>query len=102
MNSELEKHVELLGFPLKDKVTGQTGVATSISFDLYGCIQVAITPLTKDGTVNNGNWFDVGRIEKTGNKRVLPLPNFHKGYVAEGKKGASPKPTMVTNVINNK
>ena len=36
--------LKLLGLKVKDKVTGFTGIITSVSFDLYGCIQVIITP----------------------------------------------------------
>ena len=32
-------HLELLGQKVEDKVTGFRGVVTTISFDLYGCIQ---------------------------------------------------------------
>ena len=88
-----EQHFELLGKQAKDKVTGFSGVITSISFDLYGCIQAVITPATnKEGSVQDGNWFDVSRIEIKNNKPVMPLPDFVAGYIAEGKKGAAPKP----------
>lgn len=86
------KHFELLGKPAKDKVTGFSGVITSVCFDLYGCIQAVITPSTnKTGEIQDGNWFDVARIEVTKNKSVMPVPDFIEGYIAEGKKGASIK-----------
>ena len=47
---DIKKHLEILGFRVTDKVTGLTGVAVSVSFDLYGCIQVIVNPgLDKDG-----------------------------------------------------
>ena len=86
------KHIDLLGLPAKDKVTGQKGIISTVSFDLYGCIQYVITPPAKEGKVMEGNWMDVRRIEITGTERVMPLPDFEKGYIAEGKKGAADKP----------
>ncbi len=88
-----EKHFEMLGKPGKDRVTGFSGIITSLSFDLYGCIQAVITPQAdkKEG-VKDGHWFDVTRIEVTGNKPVIPLPDFCQGYIAAGLKGAAEKP----------
>ena len=86
------EHFEMLGYKAKDKVTGYKGVVTSLSFDLYGCVQVAITPLSKKDTIAGGHWFDVTRIIITSKKPVMDLPNFESGYVAQGKKGAAEKP----------
>ena len=88
-----QKHFEMLGKPGKDSVTGFTGVVTSISFDLYGCIQAVLTPKAdkKDG-IKDGHWFDVTRIEITNETPVMALPDFVAGYTAEGRKGAAEKP----------
>ena len=52
------KPMELLGFRAEDRVTGFKGVVTSVSFDLYGCIQVALNPgMNKDGKLEDGHWF---------------------------------------------
>ena len=60
----LQEHVDTLGFKAKDKVTGYKGVVSSVSFDLYGCIQVVLTPpCGKDGKQEDGRWFDIQRIE---------------------------------------
>ena len=40
----VQKHFKVLGYRVKDKVTGYTGVATSVCFDLYGCVQVTVNP----------------------------------------------------------
>lgn len=88
-----EEHFEMLGKPGRDKVTGFKGIVTSLSFDLYGCIQAVITPpMDKKDGVKDGHWFDVTRIEILGNEPVIPLPDFAKGYIASGKKGAAEKP----------
>jgi len=88
-----KEHIELLGFKAKDKVTGFKGVIDSICFDLYGCVQASLKPpMGKDGEIKNGYWFDVTRLEVDRKERVVALPNFHEGYVADGKKGPADKP----------
>jgi hypothetical protein len=83
----------LLGLKVKDRVTGFSGVVSSISFDLYGCIQAVVTPEADGkGKIPDCRWFDVTRLKKTGKKPVMKLPNFDYGYVAEGKKGPAEKP----------
>lgn len=93
----MNKHFEHLGFKGKDRVTGFKGVIASVSFDLYGCVQYVITPpLDKDGTLPDGRYFDVTRVEITSKKAVMDVPDFEQGYVAEGKKGAAEKPVPHT------
>jgi len=36
------KHLEMLGKEGFDVVTGFDGVITSVSFDLYGCVQAVV------------------------------------------------------------
>jgi hypothetical protein len=75
----LDPHLDLLGRSGRDRVTGFEGVITSISFDLYGCIQVAVCPrVDKDGKLLDGKWLDVHRIEPIGieGSRSMPVPNF--------------------------
>ena len=89
-----KKHIELLGYKAKDKITGFEGVIDSICFDLYGCVQAALKPkVKKDGEVPSGNWFDVTRLEIDQKSRIVDMPNFYEGYVAAGKKGPADKPT---------
>ena len=40
----IKSHLSILGKPVKDKVTGMKGIVSSVSFDLYGCIQVIVNP----------------------------------------------------------
>jgi hypothetical protein len=64
-----------LGKKIKDRVTGATGVVTSVSFDLYGCVQaVVVPPLNEKGELLGGKWFDVSRLEIEDDARVMPLP----------------------------
>jgi len=90
---QVKKHLELLGMPCKDRVTGLTGVVTSIGFDLYGCVQAIVHPgLDEKGVLRDTLWFDIARLEITSDEPVMDRPDFEFGYIAEGKKGPSEKP----------
>ena len=92
-----ERHIDLLGYKAKDKVTGFSGTIDCVSFDLYGCIQISIRPqIDKDGKIPDGHWFDVTRLDIDTSTRIVDLPNFYEGYVAEGRKGPSEKPANRT------
>lgn len=91
----IEKHISNLGLKTVDRVTGFKGVITSVSFDLYGCIQCVVSPSVKeDGSTIDGKWFDLTRLDIFLGTRVLALPDFDKGKVAEGKKGCAEKPDI--------
>lgn len=93
----VKKHLDLLGTRVRDKVTGLQGVVTSISFDLYGCIQAVVHPgMGVDGKVMDQTWFDVSRLAVTGSNQVMERPNFEYGPQAEGKQGAAEKPPLMT------
>jgi hypothetical protein len=83
----LTKHLEILGFRVRDKVTGFVGVATSVVFDLYGCVQAAVTPpgVDKDGKTFMGHWFDTTRLVITDVRRVMPIPDYTPKTVDENK-----------------
>lgn len=82
------KALELLGKKVEDKVTGFKGIVSSISFDLYGCIQAAITPqiTEKEPEPRSGGWFDIVRLKVLSKKPVIELPDFIKAA------GPAPKP----------
>lgn len=90
----IQEHLKLLGMRVEDKVTGATGVVTSVGFDLYGCVQAVVNPgLDKDGKQKDSHWFDIARLNVIDVSPVMDRPNFEFGYVAEGKKGPAEKPT---------
>lgn len=92
MSVLVKNHLDMLGFPVKDKVTGFKGVVVSIGFDLYGCIQAVVNPgLDKEGKTMESMWFDVNRLEVTAKKRVMGVPNWDFGMQAEGQHGAALK-----------
>lgn len=89
----MNKHLEILGLRCEDLVTGFSGVVTTVSFDLYGCIQVIITPPMKDGKKQDGEWFDVNRIKLLSTDPVMSTPDWNNNvYVSDGLKGGCQKP----------
>lgn len=74
----IEKTINMLGRKARDRVTGYRGTITSVCFDLYGCVQVWLTPDAAEGQtkLEHGHWFDVARMEFTTDVRVMPVPMF--------------------------
>ena len=96
----IQKHIELLGMKAEDKVTGFKGVVTSVSFDLFGCIQAVLTPEAgEQGKQEDSRWYDVIRLRVKEKKPVMSLPNYEYGYVSDGYKGAAPKPIKRKTII---
>jgi hypothetical protein len=94
----IKKHLDLLGYEVKDKVSDFQGVVVSISFDLYGCVQADVRPLQltkEDGTIKRGIWMDIARLEIIGKKPLMEQPNFRWGNAAEGKKGPANLPAKI-------
>lgn len=70
----IEEHLQLLGTPMKDVVTGFKGMVDSVSFDAYGCVQISLKPkVDKDGNIPDGFWFDAKRLKADG-KRLMDVP----------------------------
>ncbi|MNG26724.1 hypothetical protein D3C84_1117490 [compost metagenome] len=91
----VQKHLSLLGLRATDRVSGFSGVVTSIGFDLYGCIQAVLHPgANSDGKMGESLWFDVNRLEIVDQAPVMETPNFEFGPVAEGRHGPADKPAM--------
>ncbi len=94
MNTILS-HLAILGKKVQDRVTKLDGVATSVSFDLYGCVQVVVNPgLDKDGKHRELAWFDIARLKVLSDKPVMGPPDYLVGAVAEGLKGSAEKPPV--------
>jgi len=93
----IKKHLDLLGHKVKDKVSDYTGVVISISFDLYGCIQADVRPITlnKEGSIVQGVWLDVSRLKVLTKKPLMDVPDFEWGDVAKGKKGPANLPSKI-------
>lgn len=91
----IEKHLKLLGMPMKDVVTGVKGMVESVSFDAYGCVQACIRPKAdKDGEVPEGYWFDIKRLKSWGARIMGAPPHF---LTPPGKEaGAAAKPALTS------
>lgn len=90
--SEVSRHLSLLGRTATDKVTKFRGTVTTISFDLYGCVQAIVTPPVGEKLeLRDGRWFDVCRLHVYG-ERCMEPPNFEEGPEARGEKGGYDKP----------
>ena len=71
------KDMNLLGLKVVDSVTGFIGIITSISYDLYGCIQAVVCPLANEkGELGESRWFDTKRLQIIDPKPVMTVPNF--------------------------
>lgn len=79
-----------LGLKVVDRVTGFEGVVSSVSFDLYGCIQAVVTPPVSY-TNQDSRWFDIVRLRVVSDVPVMHTPDFVKGYVLTGNKGCDLK-----------
>ena len=54
----ITKHLEILGMEVEDRVTRFKGVVSTVSFDLYGCIQTVVCPgIDKNGQLQESKWF---------------------------------------------
>lgn len=67
--------ISMLGCRGTDKITGESGIISSVCFDLYGCAQVCLERgVDKDGKRLDAYWYDVSRIELLLDDRVMPVP----------------------------
>jgi hypothetical protein len=74
MNENPEDNLDILGHKVVDKVTKFKGTATSVCFDLYGCIQVSVCSTSKKGANSSVQWFDIDRLDRVGDTRVMEPP----------------------------
>ena len=70
--------IDILGYEVKDVITGINGVATSMSFDLYGCVQILVRPGMKENEkgLPEAHWFDLNRVKITKKKRIMKPIDF--------------------------
>lgn len=81
---DLAAYFDLLGRRVKDKVSNQEGICDALTFDLYGCIQIAVAPsVDKDGKFVEGRMLDVHRVQVIdADSRVMEPPAFSKPEAA--------------------
>ncbi len=69
------KDLELLGLKVRDRVTGFSGIVSSICFDLYGCVQGVVSPpVDEKGALPDGKWIDTSRLEVLDASPVMEVP----------------------------
>jgi hypothetical protein len=93
--TNVNHHLDLLGRRATDRVTGFRGVVSSVSHDLYGCVQAVLSPpVDKDGKKMDGAWFDISRlsVDHDDEPPVMDRPDWNVGLVADGKHGPAEKP----------
>lgn len=87
----VHEDMKLLGHKVIDRVTGFAGVVTSISFDLYGCVQAIVTPpSTAKDPAPDSRWFDAKRLDVKSKAPVMAVPTFATGTII----GPESKPTF--------
>lgn len=90
----VKSNLELLGCKVRDKVTCFEGIVTSISFDLYGCIQTLVTPIIDTASDKSGSvWFDSNRLDVLCSTPVMRLPKYDFTDKYE-QKGPASKPAF--------
>lgn len=83
----IQATIDYLGQRGRDKVTNFTGTVTSVCFDLYGCVQVVLTPDVdkKNAKATDGGWYDINRVELLSEDRRMPVPQaFSEADAAPG------------------
>ena len=66
-------------------------MCSSISYDLYGCIQAIVSPAANEkGELQDSRWFDVARLEVLDEKPVMDIPG---GRFEVERKSEMPEPT---------
>lgn len=73
----MKEHFALLGYSVRDKLTGRAGVVVSISFDISGCVQALLSaPADKDGKTDGSQWWcDTKRLYATSGPHT-DVPDF--------------------------
>ncbi len=93
----MNEHLKMLGFKMRDRITGVEGVITSVSFDLYGCVQGLMNRgPDKDGKLQDNYWFDMKRLDKVGDEPVMVAPDFQDARVLAEVPGGEALPGFTT------
>lgn len=84
----------LLGLRVRDRITGFSGICSSVSYDLYGCIQAVIAPTVNEkGEIPDGRWFDIARLVVIDPTPVMNVPG---GRFAVLRRSTAPEPSKVS------
>lgn len=72
---------DLLGYEVKDVVTGMSGIVTAETVWLNGCVRCEIETCDKEGKPVE-YWFDKGRLERTSADRRVMLMQIESYMIA--------------------
>jgi len=65
-----------MGAEYKDKITGFKGTLVGFCLYITGCNQALLVPrVKKDGSHQDGHWYDEQRLERVGKKKPVSLDN---------------------------
>lgn len=79
----IKQAIDMLGLKVRDKITAVEGIATSVCFDLFGCVQISIDRgMDEKGARLDSYWYDVARLEILPVPRVMPVPSFESAIPA--------------------
>lgn len=97
--NKFEKILKIyMGYKVKDVVTQIEGIVTSISFDLYGCIQAVVNRgIDENNNILDSSWYDINRLIVISDNPVMDSPHFkNKKTIID--KGPSNKPELKLNL----
>jgi hypothetical protein len=72
----MNAYLSILGKKVRDRVTGREGIATSVSFDLYGCVQVTVDSGFSEKNERMATWFDHNRLTVVDETPVMEQPVY--------------------------
>jgi len=82
----IHKSRVVLGDEVKCSLTGYKGTIDAVAFHLNGCIRVSVTgKMKKDGTIDDGYWFDEIQLKVTKAKKKTKLPASTGGFISRHK-----------------
>lgn len=62
----------MLGTRVRDMITGFSGVVTGFVEYISGCNQaLVIPPVDEKGAMQEGQWFDIQRLERLGDSLIV-------------------------------
>ncbi len=77
MSIDPRTYLKMLGYQVRDRLTGLRGVVTSVSFDVNGCVQGFVTPpVDEKGEPRPGRWVDWKTLSIMDNRPVVEQPDF--------------------------
>lgn len=73
----MKEFMGLLGHKVRDRISGMEGIAESVAFDLYGCVQICVHQPgldEKENTLKKSYWMDHSRLEVLSEEPVMENP----------------------------